>query len=236
LATAKAFAAQGANILLVDRDATALAKATDALGPWHDSFACDITANGAAQTATEAAIQRFGGLDIMVSNAGTATGGALMDLDDQAFRDAFELNFFAHKIFALQAAQVMKTQGRGGQILFNISKQAINPGRNMGAYGTPKAATMFLLRQLTLELADLGIRVNGVNADRIRSGLLTDDFITERARARGVTEETYMQGNLLGREVKATHVADAFVALALMERTTGHVVTVDGGNTEAELR
>lgn len=236
LATAQAFAGKGANILLVDRDEDALSQARSTLGMWHDSFACDITADGAARAAVDAAIHQFGGLDILVSNAGAATGGALLDLDDQAFRAAFELNFFAHKSFALESAKVMKAQGRGGQILFNISKQAINPGRNMGAYGTPKAATMFLLRQLTLELADLGIRVNGVNADRIRSGLLTDDFIAERARARGVTEETYMQGNLLGHEVEARHVADAFVALALMERTTGHVVTVDGGKTEAELR
>ena len=106
----------------------------------------------------------------------------------------------------------------------------------MGAYGTPKAATLFLMRQLTLELAGDGIRVNGMNADRIRSGLLTDDFIKERAAARGVSEDTYMGGNLLGREVEARHVAEGFVNLALMERTTGHVVTVDGGNTEAELR
>ena len=236
LATAQAFAAQGANVLLVDRDEAALAQARDALGPWHAAFACDITETDAAQAAMNAAIHRFGGLDILVSNAGTATGGALLDLEDADFRAAFELNFFAHKSFALAAARVMQAQGRGGQVLFNISKQAVNPGRNMGAYGTPKAATQFLLRQLTLELAEFDIRVNGVNADRIRSGLLTDEFIAERAQARGVSEGIYMAGNLLGREVEAGHVADAFVALAQMERTTGHVMTVDGGNTEAELR
>jgi NAD(P)-dependent dehydrogenase (short-subunit alcohol dehydrogenase family) len=183
-----------------------------------------------------AAVLRFGGVDILISNAGSATGGAMLEISDDAFRKAFELNFFAHKNFATEAARLMKTQGRGGQILFNISKQAINPGKNMGAYGTPKAATLFLMRQLTLELAGSGIRVNGMNADRIRSGLLTDDFIKERAAARGLTEEAYMGGNLLGREVEARHVADGFVNLALMERTTGHVITVDGGNTEAELR
>ncbi|WP_170361667.1 MULTISPECIES: bifunctional aldolase/short-chain dehydrogenase [Ruegeria] len=236
LATAKAFAREGSNVLLVDRDETALAEAGKSLGRWHATHACDITQEGAANAAVQAAVQRFGGLDILVSNAGSATGGALLELSDQAFRAAFELNFFAHKSFALSAARVMQAQGRGGQILFNISKQAINPGRNMGAYGTPKAATLFLLRQLTLELAEFGVRVNGVNADRIRSGLLTDDFINERAKARGVTTDTYMEGNLLRREVEAVHVACAFAALAKMERTTGHVVTVDGGNTEAELR
>ncbi|WP_424830643.1 bifunctional aldolase/short-chain dehydrogenase [Ruegeria sp.] len=236
LAAAKAFAQKGANVLLVDQQKAALKAAAEDLGPWHAAFACDLTQDGAAQAAMEAAVQQFGGLDILVSNAGSATGGALLDMDDAEFRAAFELNFFAHKSMALATARVMQSQGRGGQLLFNISKQAINPGRNMGAYGTPKAATMFLLRQLTLELAESGIRVNGVNADRIRSGLLTEAFIKERAAARGVSEEKYMAGNLLGREVEAAHVADAFVALAQMERTTGHVVTVDGGNTEAELR
>ncbi|WP_050603835.1 bifunctional aldolase/short-chain dehydrogenase [Ruegeria sp. 6PALISEP08] len=236
LATAKAFARAGANILLVDRDETALEVARSDLGSWHATFACDVTDKDAPDAAMAAAVHRFGGLDILVSNAGTATSGALLELGDEEFRQAFELNFFAHKVFATRAAQVMRAQGRGGQILFNISKQSINPGRNMGAYGTPKAATLFLMRQLTLELAEHGVRVNGMNADRIRSGLLTDGFIQERAAARGVSEETYMSGNLLGREVEARHVADAFVALALMERTTGHVVTVDGGNTEAELR
>lgn len=236
LATARAFASKGANIVLVDVDQTALNAALTDLGRWHSAFATDITDPDAARRAMQAAVAAFGGIDILVSNAGSATGGALLDLDDQSFRQAFELNFFAHKAFATEAAKLMQAQGRGGQILFNISKQAVNPGKNMGAYGTPKAATLFLMRQLTLELAGSGIRVNGMNADRIRSGLLTDDFIRERAAARGVSEQDYMGGNLLGREVEAHHVAEAFVNLAMMDRTTGHVVTVDGGNTEAELR
>ena len=130
----------------------------------------------------------------------------------------------------------MKQQNRGGQILFNISKQAINPGLNMGAYGLPKATTMFLMRQLALELGSDKIRVNGINADRIRSGLLTDEFIKTRSSARGISEEVYMQGNLLHQEVEAKHVAEGFIALAKMDRTTGHVLTIDGGNTAAELR
>ena len=236
LASAKAFAAQGANTLLVDLNDDQLQDALQQLGAGHAGVALDITADGAAQEAIDACITRFGGLDILVSNAGAAWTGMMSDLDDDTLRQSFELNFFAHQAFSKAAAAVFATQNRGGQILFNVSKQAVNPGKGFGAYGIPKAATMFLVRQLALELGPQGVRVNGVNADRIRSGLLDDEFIAERAQARGIDEETYMAGNLIGREVEAHHVGDAFVALALSTRTSAHVLTVDGGNIEAALR
>jgi NAD(P)-dependent dehydrogenase (short-subunit alcohol dehydrogenase family) len=80
------------------------------------------------------------------------------------------------------------------------------------------------------------VRVNAINADRIRSGLLDEAMIRERAVARGVSEEAYMAGNLLGAEVRAKDVAAAFVALATLDRTTGAVLTVDGGNGAAMVR
>ncbi len=236
LATADAFAALGANIFLVDLDQNALDSALETLGSGHAGIAMDITGNGAATRAMDACIVAFGGLDILVSNAGAAWTGDMATLDDALLRKSFELNFFAHQTFAKAAAAVFDAQKRGGQILFNVSKQAVNPGKGFGAYGIPKAATFFLLRQLALELGAQGIRVNGVNADRIRSGLLDADFVTERATARGIDEATYMAGNLLRREVEATHVAHAFTALAQATRTTAHVITVDGGNIEAALR
>ncbi len=236
LATAKALSDQGASCILVDLSEAGLKDALAELGSGHSMLVCDVTQPDAGSEAMAHAVQAFGGIDILVSNAGSATSGTLLEMQDVDFRRAFELNFFAHKNFAIAAASLMKRQGRSGQILFNISKQAINPGPKLGAYGIPKAATLFLMRQLTLELGGAGIRVNGINADRIRSGLLTDDFIKERAASRGVSEQEYMGGNLLNREVEASHVASAFVSLALSERTTGHVMTVDGGNTAAELR
>ena len=236
LASAQAFAALGANVFLVDLSPEALVTALADLGPQHAGIAQDITANGAAQQAVEACINRFGGLDILVSNAGAAWTGNLVDLDDALLRKSFELNFFSHQAFSVAAAKTFLAQGRGGQILFNVSKQAVNPGKGFGAYGLPKATTFFLLRQLALELGPEGVRVNGINADRIRSGLLDDNFISERSKARGIDESTYMAGNLIQREVEARHVADAFVALAQSERTTAHVMTVDGGNIEAALR
>ena len=235
-AIARAFAAQGASLMLVDRDADAVEALRAGLGRDQRAFACDITAAGAPDQAIGACVDHFGGLDILISNAGAAMTGDMASLPDTTLRASFELNFFAPVAFAQAATRVLQAQGRGGQMLFNVSKQAVNPGKGFGAYGLPKAATLFLVKQLALELGGEGIRVNGVNADRIRSGLLTDDMIATRAKARGLTEQDYLAGNLLGREVEARHVADAFVTLALSERTTAHVLTVDGGNIEASLR
>ncbi len=81
----------------------------------------------------------------------------------------------------------MLAQGTGGCLLFNVSKQAVNPGPNFGPYGLPKAATLFLVRQYALDYGADGIRANAVNADRIRSGLLTDDFIKERCASRAAS-------------------------------------------------
>jgi len=121
-------------------------------------------------------------------------------------------------------------------LLFNTSKQAVNPGPKFGAYGLPKAASLFLSRQYALEYGSIGVRSNAVNADRIRSGLLTDEMIASRSKARGLSEKDYMSGNLLGLEVTADHVAQAFLHHALAERTTADVTTVDGGNIAAALR
>ncbi len=236
LATAEAFVARGATIFLVDRDPDALMRGLAQLGDDHDGIALDITESGAPARAVEACVLRFGGLDILVNNAGAAINGEVATLPEDTLRAAFELNFFSHFAFSQAAVAVFRQQRRDGQILFNVSKQAVNPGKGFAAYGLPKATTFFLLRQLALELGAEGVRVNGINADRIRSGLLTPEMIAARAAARGIDVATYLGGNLLHREVEARHVGEAFVALALSERTTGHVITVDGGNIEAALR
>jgi len=95
---------------------------------------------------------------------------------------------------------------------------------------------MFLSRQYAVDHGAEGIRSNAVNADRIRSGLLTEAFIAERSKARGLSEKDYMSGNLLQREVTADDVAQAFLAQALALKTTADVTTVDGGNIAAALR
>lgn len=236
LAIAHAFAKEGAAVALIDRDGAACRSAATSVSPHCAAIVADLARPGAAEGAVAEVTRRFGGLDILVSNAGYALQGNILTMPEADIRNSFEVNFFAHLSMARAGAAVFERQGTGGQMLFNVSKQAVNPGRGFGAYGLPKAATFFLVRQLALELGAQGIRVNGVNADRIRSGLLTDDFIASRADARGITREAYLAGNLLGAEVEARHVADAFVALARMSRTSAHVITVDGGNIEAALR
>lgn len=241
-AAARAFAAQGAAVMLTDRAGEALDAAAASLGGDGGVVAADLTAPGAAALIVGACLRRFGGLNILLSNAGAAWQGEMATLPDADLRASFELNFFAHQAMAQAAVAAFHAQAAGlgaragGQILVNVSKQAVNPGRLFGAYGLPKAASLFLVRQLALELGPEGVRVNGVNADRIRSGLLDDALIAARSEARGVSPDTYMAGNLLGLEVEAFHVAEAFVALALSGRTTGHVMTVDGGVVEAQLR
>ena len=105
------------------------------------------------------------------------------------------------------------------------------------AYADPAPfIRQFLSTQYALDYGAHGIRSNAVNADRIRSGLLTDAMIASRSGARGVSEKEYMSGNLLGQEVTADDVAQAFLHQALAERTTADVTTVDGGNIAAALR
>ncbi|MEB3322779.1 MAG: bifunctional aldolase/short-chain dehydrogenase [Synechococcaceae cyanobacterium] len=246
-ATARAFAARGAELAVLDRDGPAAQATAAACGPRALGLACDVTDAAAVRAAVDGVAAHFGGLDLVVSNAGAAWSGAIATLPEADLRASLELNLLAHQSVAQAAVALFHAQDRcphggetppplGGQLLFNVSKQALNPGPGFGAYGIAKAALLALMRQYALEEGAAGIRSNAVNADRIRSGLLDDELIRRRAAARGVSEEAYMAGNLLKAEVRASDVAEAFVALAALERTTGAVLSVDGGNVAAMVR
>ena len=235
-ATARAFAGAGAEVALLDVNEGAAAERARAIGDAALAVKCDVTDAGSVRAAFDRVVEAFGGVDLAVSNAGAAWQGRIGEVDEALLRRSFELNFYGHQRVAQAAVKIMLAQGTGGCLLFNVSKQAINPGPNLGPYGLPKAATLFLVRQYALDYGAEGIRANAVNADRIRSGLLTDDFIKERATARGVSEKDYMSGNLLQREVTAEDVAQAFLHQALQLKTTADVTTVDGGNIAAALR
>jgi rhamnose utilization protein RhaD (predicted bifunctional aldolase and dehydrogenase)/NAD(P)-dependent dehydrogenase (short-subunit alcohol dehydrogenase family) len=235
-ATARAFAAAGAEVALLDVDGPAALAKAKTIGGTALGIRCDVTEEASVRDAFAEVVASFGGVDIVVSNAGAAWQGRIGEVDEAVLRQSFELNFYGHQRVAQAAVKIMRAQGTGGCLLFNVSKQAVNPGPDFGPYGLPKAATLFLVRQYALDYGSEGIRANAVNADRVRSGLLSEEMIASRSKARGLSESAYMRGNLLGREVAAEDVAQAFVAQALALKTTADVTTVDGGNIAAALR
>ena len=236
-ATARMFASQGAVVAVLDRDAKAVARVAGEIGSGALGIACDVTNAKSVRKAFDQVCKTFGGVDIVVSNAGAAWQGRIGEVSDKVLRQSFELNFFAHQSIAQNAVRVMKAQGTGGALLFNTSKQAVNPGLDFGPYGLPKAATLFLMKQYALEYGADGITSNAVNADRVNTGIFAGGMLEDRAKARGLTVKEYLgDGNLLKREVTVDDVAKAFLDLALGRKTTAAVLTVDGGNIAASLR
>ena len=233
-ATYKLFKSYGAEIVLLDYN---LKKIKELQKNVKDlCLHCDVTNKNSIAKAFNKICEIYGGIDILISNAGTAIGGSIAEVDDKVLRKSFEENFFSHQNCASEAIRIMKKQNINGCLLFNISKQSVNPGKNFGPYGLPKSALLSLCKQYAVDYGAYGIRSNGVNADRIRSGLLNDNMIKSRAKAREVSTDEYMKGNLLLNEVKADDVAKAFFHLAVSKKTTGAVLTVDGGNIAASLR
>ena len=232
--TYKMFKSYGAEVVLLDYDLKRLNEVQSKIKDL--CIHCDVTNKRSVKSAFKKICEKFGGFDILISNAGAAPGGAIGDVTDEILRKSFEINFFSHQNCASEAIKIMKKQNINGCLLFNISKQSVNPGKNFGPYGLPKSALLSLCKQYAVDYGSYGIRSNGVNADRIKSGLMTGKMIKTRAKARSVSTDTYMKGNLLLNEVKAEDVAKAFFHLAISKKTTGAVLTVDGGNIAASLR
>ncbi|HGY5535904.1 MAG TPA: bifunctional aldolase/short-chain dehydrogenase, partial [Prochlorococcus sp.] len=210
-AIALAFAKQGAQVVVLDRDGEAATTTAQECGSNALGVECDVTDAVQVHDAFATIAGCFGGLDIVVSNAGAAWSGNMASITESKLRASFELNLFAHQHVAQAAVGLFRAQDNhakeankslGGQLLFNVSKQALNPGPGFGAYGIAKAALLALMKQYALEEGPSNIRCNAINADRIRSGLLDQSMIQERAAARGISEANYMGGNLLGAEVR----------------------------------
>jgi NAD(P)-dependent dehydrogenase (short-subunit alcohol dehydrogenase family) len=235
-ATWELFLELGAHVVACDRGGEALSKVAEAIGRKSQVVvvACDVTKPGDVQRAFELASITFGGVDIVVSNAGGASEGKLETEDgDDALRASLELNLLSHVTVSRIATDTMRRQGLGGCLLYNASKSAFNQGPNFGPYSVPKAALVSLMRQYAVDLAKDGIRSNAVNADRIRTNIFSDSMVESRAAARGLSVNEYFRANLLAREVTGRDVAEAFAWLAQANATTGCVVTVDGGNAAA---
>ena len=232
-ATAKKFLKKGAEVVLLDKINPT--KTKNKINEMN-YYQCDVTNKNNIKFVLKKISEKFGGIDIVISNAGFAIHKSLKDLDKLILDKSFSINFFAHHYLTQLCCEILKNQSTGGSVLFNISKQSVNPGENFGSYGLPKSALLYLMKQYALEYSKFGIRFNGVNADRIRSGILTKNLIVKRARSRKLNTATYIRGNLLKKEVKPEDVADAFFHLSISYKTTACIITVDGGNIEASLR
>ena len=223
--------------------ATAAAIATACKDP-HRVVAIEADAARADQTeaAFEEAVLAFGGVDILVCNAGFIQAGPAVDTSEEIWDRHFDLNVKGYFLAARAAIRAMKQGGRGGAIVFNASKGAFAPTADNAAYATSKAAVAALARNLATELGPSGIRVNCFNADFVEPPLMRA-LIAQRATQRGVTEEQqieeYRRRNVMGvGPIPAAAVAEAalFLASERSRFTTGAALPVDGGVKEAMPR
>ncbi|MEV4397461.1 bifunctional aldolase/short-chain dehydrogenase [Nonomuraea sp. NPDC049607] len=250
-ATARRLAAEGACVVLADRDLAAAEKVAAEIGAgsYRASDAAvavgvDVTSEEQVVAAVRAAVLAFGGVDLVVNNAGLSLSRSLLEtsLDDWDLQhDVMARGSF---LVSRECARVLIGQAMGGDIVYISSKNAVFAGPNNVAYGAAKADQAHQVRLLAAELGEHGVRVNGVNPDGVvrGSGIFASGWGANRAAVYGVEEERlgefYARRTLLKREVLPEHVAAAVFALAGSEltHTTGLHVPVDAGVAAAFLR
>jgi rhamnulose-1-phosphate aldolase/alcohol dehydrogenase len=237
-AVARALAAEGACIVVTDLDVDGARMVADELGAAATAVRADVLDEASIVDAYRAAVLAFGGIDVVVSNAGIASSAPLeettLDLWDRN-NDILARGYF---LVAREAARVLREQGTGGSIVFIGSKNALAPGKNAAAYSAAKAASLHLARCLAEELGADGIRVNTVNPDAVLEGSRIWDsaWREERARAYGIPpdelEEHYRARTTLKVNVLPADIAEAVLYFASPRRaakSTGNILNVDGG-------
>ncbi|MDH3196899.1 MAG: bifunctional aldolase/short-chain dehydrogenase [Candidatus Krumholzibacteria bacterium] len=194
---------------------------------------CDVTDAAAVDAAVVAGVCRYGGIDIVVSNAGTFPATeTLADMRDETWEKSLAVNLSGHR-HLLQKCVPFLREGIDPAVVFVGSKNVAAPGSGAGAYSVAKAGLAQLARVAALELAGDGIRVNTVHPnDVFDTAIWTEEVLKARAAHYGMSVEAYRTRNLLGIEVTSREVAAVIVALAgpLFSRTTGAHIPVDGGN------
>jgi len=245
-AIAAQLAADGACVVVADLDAQGAGEVASALGGSDVALAvpADVTDEAAVQQAVAATVVAFGGIDLVVNNAGLSISKGLLDTSAEDWDVQHDVMAKGSFLVAQAAARAMVAQGLGGDIVYVVSKNAVFAGPNNVAYGAAKADQAHQVRLLAAELGEHGIRVNGVNPDGVvqGSGIFAGGWGRERAAVYGVPEEElgafYAQRTLLKREVRPENVARAVSALCSDEfsHTTGLLVPVDAGVAAAFLR
>ena len=249
-AIAEALLEQGCHVAITDLPGQALEQLTAELqNTFGDRIAgvpLDVTDPASVQRAFEAIIQIWGGVDLVVVNAGVAMVSSLEAMKLESFRRVERVNTEGTLLMLSAAAQHFRTQGTGGDVIMVSTKNVFAPGAKFGAYSATKAAAHQLARIASLELAEIGVRVNMVAPDAVfshggrKSGLWAE-VGPDRMRARGLDEagleEYYRTRNLLKARVTAEHVANAVMFFATRQTpTTGATMPVDGGLPDATPR
>ena len=245
-AIAHRLAAEGACVVVVDLDAEAAQRVAAELGTSDTSVAvtADVTSAEAVEAAIRTATLTFGGVDLVVNNAGLSISKALLDTTEHDWDLQHDVMAKGAFLVSRAAAALMIDQGIGGDIVYICSKNSVFAGPNNIAYSAAKADQAHQVRLLAAELGEHGVRVNGVNPDGVvrGSGIFAGGWGAQRAAVYGVPEEKlgeyYAQRTLLKREVLPEHVANAVFALAGsdLSHTTGLHVPVDAGVAAAFLR
>ena len=243
-AIAERFAEEGAHVVVTDVNLPSeVAESIEKKNGLRRAIAVklDVTSEEDVDAAFDATVRAYGGLDIVVSNAGISSFGRLEVLDSKDWDRAFAVNARGHFLVARAAMRIMKEQGIGGSIVFNASKNVTAPGKEFGAYSVSKAAEAQLCRIVALEGGEYGVRANMLNPDAIfgASRFWSDEMREMRANAYGIEPaklpDFYRKRTLLNVEVTADDVAEAalFLAGPRSAKTTGAMLPVDGGVKEA---
>ena len=248
-ATAERLLREGACVVLADIDADALAATREALGAAHTAervhaAVMDVTDESAVLDAFTAATLAYGGLDILVSNAGIASSAPIEDTSLELWNRNFDVLSTGYFLVSREAFKVLGRQGTGGAVVFVASKNALAASPNASAYCTAKAAEVHLARCLALEGAPHGIRVNTVNPDAVLRGskIWSGDWLRERADAYGKDvselEAHYRERSLLKRSVLPEDIAEAayFLVSDASAKSTGNILNVDAGNVQSFTR